>query len=507
MILQDRYRILAPLGRGAMGTVFLALDERTEKHVAIKELAIPESGNAEVARGWFKREVKALMVLEHPGVLRLLDHGEGPAHERYVVTELLDGVDCATAVLNAGVMPVGVAVALASQALAALEAAHASGIIHRDLKPANLFLCRSGRVVLLDFGLARGIGSSAGATLAVSFNTQIVGTPDYFPPEMLEGSQFLPAGDLFSLGGTLYHLVSGKRPFPGDGLIATAAAIVSNKRVPLNEATPGLPASFCELIESMLAIDPSLRPTAAQARTDFLFIARELGAVDQLLMSYAQIAAVESTSAAAPAIDTASDSARDTVRDTLRDTAPAQATSIATLPMTTKSGVSTPRANRAPVIAATVAVLAVMTASTVWILRQPAPEPSAALAPVAADEASSAPATGMIEPAPPPPQTEPTPAVVEPPTAAAPPRPQRRSAEALPGDKQGTVQCALRQWAEVYVDGRSIGKKQNAVKLELPAGKHSLAFRNDAFGLRDTRVLVRANEMVRVEVDFEKGKP
>jgi serine/threonine protein kinase len=488
----DRYLIGEEIGQGGMARIFKALDERTGKTVAIKEVTLGGTQTGAFAPlDWFKRELKALMHLDHPSIVRLVDHGGFDAGTPYFVMEFLRGRDLQALVEKQGALPEVVLIAVAAKLLSALAAAHAADVIHRDVKPANMFLCDDGRVVLIDFGLARATTADAGPTLAQSLNTKLIGTPQFYSPEQLEGVALSPASDLFSLGASLYFLASGQHAFAANNVLDALRAIANGRRSSLAVDAPDLRVSTRDAIERLLAHDPANRPASARdALRQFqaLMTAESEGA----LILYAQ-----QRLAGAPMQETQIVSAtgkteltHDTqiVSRALADATQisASATQVQTRPSAQKTEVRATQQKRLWIVPALVLpLLAVGVGIALSKRKQPAaPQAPAELAPL--------PTVPVPLPA--------TPIVPEVPPEMPPPVVEHR-------DEKGSVVCELAQWAEITIDGKSYGKKQAAATFSLPAGKHTFVFRNDRYGERKTTLTVRPNRTAEVLVNFVENKP
>ncbi len=212
-LIQDpsvRYEILSELGRGGMGVVHKALDRKLDRYVALKILPATLWGD-ETAMRYFEREAKAIAALSHPNVVALYDFGEGFG-SAYLAMEYLDGPTLQSLLK---LDPERVQRNWRDyfiQAARGAAAAHAKGILHRDIKPANLMLDVHGTLRILDFGLARP-ESDSGLT------SKLIGTPAFFPPELLRGESPTPASDVYSLGATFYTLATGRWPYVGDDVL------------------------------------------------------------------------------------------------------------------------------------------------------------------------------------------------------------------------------------------------------------------------------------------------
>jgi tetratricopeptide (TPR) repeat protein len=207
---ESRYEIVSELGRGGMGVVHKALDRKLDRYVALKILPWQSLGD-EMALRYFSREARVIAQLKHPNIVGLYDYGRGWG-SLYLAMEYLEGP-------NLQVMMKSDPARLKKswrgyfvQAARGVAAAHTKGLLHRDIKPANLMLDEHGILRILDFGLARP-ESDSGAT------SKLIGTPAFFPPEVLRGETPTPAADVYSLGATFYTLATGRWPYIGDDVL------------------------------------------------------------------------------------------------------------------------------------------------------------------------------------------------------------------------------------------------------------------------------------------------
>lgn len=207
---ESRYEILQELGRGGMGIVHKAFDHKLERHVALKILPAQLWGD-ETAMRYFIREARAIAALTHPNIVGLYDFGEGFG-SAYLAMEFLGGPNLQSLLKNDPERLKRNWRDWFVQAARGIAAAHAKGILHRDLKPANLVLDEHGRLRILDFGLARPEADS-GST------SKLIGTPAFFPPEVLRGESASTASDVYSLGATFYTLAAGRWPYVGDDVL------------------------------------------------------------------------------------------------------------------------------------------------------------------------------------------------------------------------------------------------------------------------------------------------
>jgi serine/threonine protein kinase len=278
-----QYRLLEPLGRGAMGRVFKALHTTMARVVAVKVI-LPGLITDHSALDLFNREVRAAAHLSHPNIVTAYDANEVKG-VRFLVMEYVDGPSLHDLLKAHGPLPVEVACDLMAQAAAALQYAHEQGMVHRDIKPANLLLARlpgppgSGvgpLVKVVDFGLARIRGGSAPRspdTIRVEPGA-VFGTVDYISPEQANDVHAVDIrSDLYSLGCVFYHTLAGRVPFPDGNSVEKLLKQLINEPRPLQEVRPDVPAAVEAVVQRLMAKDRARRyQTPAE-------VARELAAV------------------------------------------------------------------------------------------------------------------------------------------------------------------------------------------------------------------------------------
>ncbi len=208
-----KYEILRPLGKGAMGQVYLAHDTTLDRDVALKVMVAQIADDPEL-KARFEREAKAVAKMTHPNVVTVFDLGNHTDGSPFIAMELLKGQDLQKAVRQTPPMTLERKVAVIVQVLAGLAHAHQAGIVHRDIKPANIFIQEDGSVKIMDFGVAHVTAASMTGT------GNVVGTADYMSPEQVQGKKVDGRSDLFSVGCMLFELVAGRRPFHSDNLMA-----------------------------------------------------------------------------------------------------------------------------------------------------------------------------------------------------------------------------------------------------------------------------------------------
>ncbi len=251
------YRVLRLLGQGGMGLVFLADDTRLQRSVALKVMR-PELAANPDSRQRFLREARAAAGVRSDRVVTIY-HVDQEGDLPYLVMEVLHGRSLADALEKEGRLPLGLGLQVARQTAEGLAAAHASGVIHRDVKPGNVWLEEpSGRVKLLDFGLARPC-----TDVVITQPHVIIGTPAYMSPEQAAGKPLDARCDLFSLGAVLYQVLTGRHPFAGKTLVDVLAKVLRETPPQAASLVPGLPAGVADLLDRLLSKDPAGRPASA----------------------------------------------------------------------------------------------------------------------------------------------------------------------------------------------------------------------------------------------------
>jgi len=251
-----RYQLHELLGRGGMGEVFRAHDTALDRDVAIKFVAADKLADPE-ARVRLLREAKAAAGLDHPGICPVYEAGESPDGRAFIVMQFVEGRPLSELATN-GLLPVRETLGYAVQIAEALSAAHHRGIVHRDLKPSNVMVDASGRIRLLDFGIAKVMTSAAVATDLSTTSVQttankLVGTPGYMSPEQIQQRPLDGRSDLFALGVLLYECLTGKRPFDARTPVETVANVLHVQLPPPSTLRQGLTDRHDALCERLLA--------------------------------------------------------------------------------------------------------------------------------------------------------------------------------------------------------------------------------------------------------------
>jgi len=259
------YEVRSLIGCGAMGAVYLAQDLVLNRPVALKVMLGSLARNAEQVRR-FQREAQAAAPLIHQNIVRIYEAGVRSGTP-FIAMEYVEGESFFHFIERTGPMPWRHALELADQVARALDCAHAHGVVHRDIKPANILVDKQGRVRLTDFGIAKVRDQGTGLT----DHGQFIGTPEYMSPEQCSGVAAIgPASDLFSLGVTLYRMISGVLPFQGGSTAALIAGITLDTPVRLNKLLLDVPDDVARLVAHLMEKDPAQRPESAAALSDMI---------------------------------------------------------------------------------------------------------------------------------------------------------------------------------------------------------------------------------------------
>ena len=272
-LLAGRYRVDELIGRGGMASVYRGYDTTLDRVVALKILR-RELAEDSAFRTRFRQEAQSASRMAHPAVVRVYDAGEdtvvGPdgaaRPEPFIVMELVHGRTL-QAILASGPLAPDQAVRYVDGILEALQYSHRAGVVHRDIKPGNVMVTDSGRVKVMDFGIARAASDSSST---VAETSAILGTAAYFSPEQAKGEPVDARADLYSTGVVLYELLTGRPPFRGESPVAVAYQHVSEAPVPPGELAPDVPPALDAIVLRALAKDPYQRFQDASSFRDAL---------------------------------------------------------------------------------------------------------------------------------------------------------------------------------------------------------------------------------------------
>jgi tetratricopeptide (TPR) repeat protein/tRNA A-37 threonylcarbamoyl transferase component Bud32 len=252
-ILANRYEILSVLGSGGMGAVYKAQDRELDRVLALKVIRPGLASNAAIVDR-FKQEIRLSHKVTHRNVVRMYDLSEDGGM-RFVTMELVAGRDLRSILEERGKLPPEEAVDILQQICLALQTAHGAGILHRDLKPQNVMREDSGRVVVMDFGLARTIEDDRGMTQTGA----LVGTVDYMSPEQAMGKELDQRSDIFAVGLIGYEMLTGAMPFRAESIVASLMKRAQQRAVPLTDVDKNLPATLSNIIAKCLEKDRANR--------------------------------------------------------------------------------------------------------------------------------------------------------------------------------------------------------------------------------------------------------
>ena len=287
-IIAERYEILGKIGTGGMADVYKAKDHKLNRFVAVKVLK-PEFREDTTFIRKFRSEAQAAAVLTHPNIVNVFDVGDDNG-VYYIVMELIEGITLKEYISKKGKLSVKEATSIAIQVSMGLEAAHSHGIVHRDVKPQNIIISMDGKVKVTDFGIARAASSN-------TISSNVMGSVHYSSPEQVRGGYSDEKSDIYSLGITMYEMVTGKVPFDGDTTVAIAIKHLQEEMVPPSVYTEELPHSLEQIIlkctqksserryESTGALIQDLKHSLVDPDGDFVVIPPIGGMTDTVIMT------------------------------------------------------------------------------------------------------------------------------------------------------------------------------------------------------------------------------
>src|SRR6266566_2783962 len=256
-VLAQRYEILEILGEGGMGAVYKAMDRELSRPVALKVIRPDLAGNQAILDR-FKQELLLAREVTHKNVIRIYDLGEAEGM-KFITMEYVEGKDLRTLINEKNKLAPEEAVEIMQQVCRALEAAHSVGIIHRDLKPQNVMRDKAGRILVMDFGLAR--------TLQGDGMTQtgaLVGTMEYMSPEQALAKELDQRSDIFSAGLIFYELLTGVMPYRADSALASLIRRTQERAKPISDHDSTIPQSLTNIVSKCLEREPAARYQTAK---------------------------------------------------------------------------------------------------------------------------------------------------------------------------------------------------------------------------------------------------
>ena len=256
-ILAGRYEILQMLGEGGMGTVYKAKDQELDRLVALKVIRSEYANHPETIRR-FKQELILARQVTHRNVIRIFDLGIADGL-KFITMDFVEGRDLSKILSEKGKFSVNEACEIVRQICSGLEAAHSEGVVHRDLKPQNIMLDAQGRVFLMDFGLAKSM-----ELVGMTRTGALIGTPTYMSPEQARGEKADVRTDIFALGVIFYELLTGKRPYKDEPMMATLVRRTRELATPPIQVDPSVPQSISDIVMKCLQIKTDLRYQSAE---------------------------------------------------------------------------------------------------------------------------------------------------------------------------------------------------------------------------------------------------
>ena len=505
-----RYEVIAPLGQGAMGTVYKAVDPLIERTVAIKTISLNLS-KEELAEfeERFYREAKSAGRLSHPNIVTIYDVGK-IGDVAYIAMEYMEGKSLREMLDSGVVLPVELIGKIVARIASGLNYAHENHVVHRDIKPANIMITANRNIKIMDFGIAQ-VPTGSRTQLGT-----VLGSPKYMAPEQVAGQATDGKTDIFALGVVLYEMLTGTTPFNGENLSAIMFKILHEDPAPPSTINPRVPPIFDQIVSRALAKRPEDRYQTAR---EFARDLRNQGAVP---LHASRQPAVASRSASSKQVTRRPEDEQDT---TMLLPLHKSRKMIAAAPVDHRAGIKGKTASalqdfllsrKALLVGAPLLAIAVVAV----YLRPVQPIPAAEPVPVASvleeprviatqaaavsenvidvpmQPAEPVPVTSVLEV---PRVTAPQPAAVSKnksdvpsrvsrkPTARVEPTVKITTAPAALAQAKATLTLGISPWGEVFIDGKSMGVSPPLNTLQLEAGSYTVEIRNEAFAdYRDT---------------------
>ena len=299
MLIGERYEILGLIGSGGMADVYKARDSKLNRLVAVKVLR-QEFRMDKTFVGKFQKEAQAAAGLSHPNIVSVYDVGEDE-NANFIVMELVEGITLKDYIKRKKKLSVREATSIAIQVSLGLEAAHKCGLVHRDVKPQNIMISTDGKVKLSDFGIARAASSN-------TISSNVMGSVHYSSPEQVRGGFANAQSDIYSLGITLYEMVTGRVPFDGDTSVSIAIKHLQEEIIPPNKYVPDLPYSLNQIIlkctqksvdrryASMADLIMDLKRSLVDPNGNFVELAPLSSHAQTIMLSKAEMEAIQAAS-------------------------------------------------------------------------------------------------------------------------------------------------------------------------------------------------------------------
>ena len=549
-MLASRYEIRKSLGKGGMGMVYLAHDRELDDMVALKLLRSDAARAPDLARR-FRSEIKLARKIRHPNVCAIHEYGQA-ASRHFIVMEYVEGTNLRQELTLRGRLPAEEAYDVAIQIAEGLEAVHAAGVVHRDLKTSNVMRDSRGRVRLMDFGIAK---LSGPGNTTVTATGQVVGTPEYMSPEQCRGEKVDCRSDVYALGVVVFELFTGEVPFRGDTPVATLFKHIQEPP-PLDTVAARLPAPLLPVLRKALEKSPETRYGSAREVADALRRARGQSAPPTPPPRLAPVTASDAravparTALVAAAPPRATPPAAATVVPAASHPAPASPPDLAAAPGA--PAVATARRPPGPAPPGArwawigLGLGAAVLSPFLWLAVRSRVAPTAGEGPARAGTpvrpVAITPAPSPVRPV----ETAevrrdvaaPGPSILPPPTTVSPARPASRPAlpTPAPGPAQerraregpalpaagvavgntppastppaavilGVLRVIVTPWAEVEVDGRSVGVSPPLGPVRLSPGTHVVRLLHPDYAPFRRKVTASPGETVTLRVDLAR---